>query len=100
MNAHEPTIGGNMTARKRGNALRRRTRRLVAVIALAAGVFAATSVPANAAVIATFANGQLTVFGDNLDTRSRLAATRRGSSSSTAVQSLSKAARRRLPTPR
>jgi Ca2+-binding RTX toxin-like protein len=56
-----------MTARNRGNAVRRRTRRLVAVIALAIGVFAATSVPANAAVIATFANGQLTVFGDNLD---------------------------------
>ena len=42
----------------------RRLRRLLTGIALAVGVFAATSVPANAAVVASFSNAQLTVFGD------------------------------------
>src|SRR5512133_2934870 len=61
---NRPIRGGNMTGSKRGNARRRTTRRLVAGIALAIGVFAATSATANAAVTASFANGQLTVFGD------------------------------------
>ena len=52
-----------MNARN-SHARRRRLRRLLTGIALAVGVFAATSVPANAAVTATFANGQLTVLGD------------------------------------
>ena len=39
-------------------------RRLLIGIALAVGLFAATAVPANAAVTATFSSGTLTVFGD------------------------------------
>jgi Ca2+-binding RTX toxin-like protein len=51
---------------RRPNA-RRRTRGLLASAVLAAGVLAATSVPANAAVSSTFANGVLRVNGDSLD---------------------------------
>jgi Ca2+-binding RTX toxin-like protein len=43
---------------------RRAARRLLAGIALGAGVVGATSVPANAATTATFNNGVLTVSGD------------------------------------
>ncbi len=48
---------------------RRAARRLIAGAALAVGVLAATTVPANAAVTATFSvsSGQLTVTGDSLD---------------------------------
>ena len=42
----------------------RRARRLFVGLALAVGLFAATAVPASAAVTATFANGTLSVFGD------------------------------------
>jgi Ca2+-binding RTX toxin-like protein len=42
-------------------------RRLLAGTALAIGAFAATSVPANAAVTATFSAGVLTVSGDSLN---------------------------------
>ena len=45
----------------------RRARRLLAGAVLAAGVLAATSVPANAATTATFSAGVLTVIGDSLD---------------------------------
>ena len=89
-----------MTARKRGNALRRRARRLVAVIALAIGVFAATSVPANAAVIATFANGQLSVLGDNLDNTITISRDAAGKLLVNGGAVAAKGARRRLPTPR
>src|SRR3954465_5502965 len=49
--------------------MRRTTRRLLAGSALAAGVIAGSSVPANAATTATFsaASGQLTVTGDAAD---------------------------------
>jgi Ca2+-binding RTX toxin-like protein len=43
---------------------RRTTRRLLAGSVLAAGIMAATSVPANAATTATFSGGVLTVTGD------------------------------------
>src|SRR5215217_2014559 len=43
----------------------RTTRRLIASGALAAGLLAATSVPANAATTATFSAGTLSVFGDS-----------------------------------
>ena len=39
-------------------------RRLLVGVALAVGLFAATAVPASAAVTATFASGTLSVFGD------------------------------------
>jgi Ca2+-binding RTX toxin-like protein len=42
----------------------RRSRRLLVGVAFAVGLFAATAVPASAAVTATFASGTLTVFGD------------------------------------
>src|SRR4051812_30948235 len=42
----------------------RRAHRLLVGVALAVGLFAATAVPASAAVTATFANGTLSVFGD------------------------------------
>src|SRR4051794_35371208 len=42
-------------------------RRFVASAALAAGALAATSVPANAAVTATFSGGVLTATGDSLN---------------------------------
>jgi Ca2+-binding RTX toxin-like protein len=44
---------------------RRTTRRLLAGSVIAAGVMAATSVPANAATTATFSSGVLTVTGDS-----------------------------------
>src|SRR3954453_19313756 len=49
--------------------MRRATRRVLAGTALAAGVIAGSSVPANAATTATFSasSGQLTVTGDALD---------------------------------
>jgi Ca2+-binding RTX toxin-like protein len=53
-----------MTAR-RANDRRRAALRLLAGVLFAAGVFAATSRPANAATTATFTNGVLTVFGDS-----------------------------------
>jgi Ca2+-binding RTX toxin-like protein len=43
---------------------RRTARRMLAGTALAAGLLAITSAPANAATVATFSNGTLTVFGD------------------------------------
>jgi Ca2+-binding RTX toxin-like protein len=46
-------------------ARRRAARRLLAGTALAAGVLAVTSVPANAATTSTFSAGVLTVFGDS-----------------------------------
>jgi Ca2+-binding RTX toxin-like protein len=46
---------------------RRTTRRLLAGSVIAAGVMAATSVPANAATTATFSAGVLTVTGDSAD---------------------------------
>jgi Ca2+-binding RTX toxin-like protein len=46
---------------------RRAVRRLLASSLLAVGVIAGTSVPANAAVAATFTSGTLSVFGDSLD---------------------------------
>ena len=46
---------------------RRAARRLLAGALLAAGVLAGTTVPANAAVTATFSAGTLTVFGDSLN---------------------------------
>ena len=51
------------------NDWRRAARRLIAGTALAAGVLAATAIPASAAVTATFSpgTGTLTVFGDSLD---------------------------------
>ena len=49
---------------KLANAKRSRARRLLVSIALAVGLFAATAVPASAAVTATFASGTLSVFGD------------------------------------
>jgi Ca2+-binding RTX toxin-like protein len=51
------------------NDWRRAARRLLAGTALAAGVLAATAMPASAATTATFSpgNGTLTVFGDSLD---------------------------------
>jgi len=53
----------------RNNTWRRAARRLLAGTVLAAGLLAATSVPANAATTATFSagSGQLTVIGDSLD---------------------------------
>jgi Ca2+-binding RTX toxin-like protein len=51
----------------RRNDWRRATRRLLAGTVLAAGVMAATSATANAAVTSTFSSGVLTVFGDSLD---------------------------------
>ena len=51
---------------RRDNASRR-ARGLLASAVLAAGVLAATSVPANAAVSSTFSNGVLTVNGDALN---------------------------------
>src|SRR5215207_4020618 len=53
----------------RNSGLRRAARRLLAGTALAVGALAATSVPANAAVTASFGagTGQLTVIGDNLN---------------------------------
>ena len=52
-----------------GRGWRRAARRLLASTVLAAGVLAATGVPANAAITASFTpgSGALTVFGDNLD---------------------------------
>src|SRR5215218_6502723 len=54
---------------KRNSGLRRAARRLLAGTALAVGALAATSVPANAAVTASFGagTGQLTVIGDSLN---------------------------------
>ncbi len=49
------------------DARRRSARRLVAGGVLAAGLLAVTSVPASAAVTATFANGVLSVNGDSLN---------------------------------
>ena len=49
------------------NTKRRRARRLLVGISLAVGLFAATAVPASAAVTATFAAGTLSVFGDGAD---------------------------------
>jgi Ca2+-binding RTX toxin-like protein len=51
----------------RSNDWRRATRRLLAGTVLAAGVMAATTATANAAVSSTFDSGVLTVFGDSLD---------------------------------
>src|SRR5215207_9113966 len=53
----------------RNSGLRRAARRLLAGTALAVGALAATSVPANAAVTASFGagTGQLTVIGDSLN---------------------------------
>jgi Ca2+-binding RTX toxin-like protein len=47
------------------NTKKRRARRLLVGISLAVGLFAATAVPASAAVTATFASGTLSVFGDS-----------------------------------
>src|SRR5687768_14647113 len=65
--ACSPSIPGRSGGAK--SAWRRPLRRLLAATVLAAGVLAATSVPANAAVTATFSpgSGQLTVFGDSLN---------------------------------
>jgi len=52
-------------SRPRGR--RRAARRLLATAVLSAGVIAGSSVPAHAAVTATFTNGTLSVFGDSLD---------------------------------
>ena len=52
-----------MTAR-RNNEWRGKALRMLTGVMLAAGVFAATSRPANAATTARFNNGVLTVFGD------------------------------------
>ena len=52
-----------MTTRP-SNDWRRAALRMLTGVMLAAGVFAATSRPANAATTATFNNGELTVFGD------------------------------------
>jgi Ca2+-binding RTX toxin-like protein len=46
---------------------RRRRRRLVAGLALSAGIAAITSAPASAATTASFSAGVLTVIGDNAD---------------------------------
>ena len=55
------------------NESRRTALRMLAGVMFAAGVFAATSQPANAATTATFSNGTLTVLGDsaanNIDIR-------------------------------
>jgi Ca2+-binding RTX toxin-like protein len=59
--------GNRMTRSERDDTRRRRARRLLAGMAAAVGVFAATSLPANAAVTATFTTGTLTVFGDAAD---------------------------------
>ena len=57
-------------------------RRVLAGGVLAAGLIAASSTPAHAAVTATFANGTLSVTGDSLDNNiARSAATRRATSS-------------------
>jgi len=54
--------------KRRGhNTWRRRARRLLVGIALAAAVAGIASRPANAAVTASFSNGVLTVFGDSLN---------------------------------
>src|SRR4051812_1107952 len=58
------TQGEPMNA-KRAKGRRRTTRRLLAGSVLAAGVMAATSVPADAATTATFSAGVLTVTGDS-----------------------------------
>jgi Ca2+-binding RTX toxin-like protein len=55
-----------MTTR-RDTGRRRAARRLLAGAVLAAGMLAVTSVPASAAVTASFSAGTLTVLGDNLD---------------------------------
>ena len=55
-----------MTAGRDGG-LRRAARRLLAATVLAAGVLAATSVPAHAATTASFGSGTLSVFGDSLN---------------------------------
>ena len=54
----------------RSSDLGRVTRTLLASMVLAAGIFAATAVPASAATTATFSAGVLTVFGDAPTTRS------------------------------
>jgi Ca2+-binding RTX toxin-like protein len=46
---------------------RRAARHLLATAALAVGVLAGTTAPADAATTATFSNGTLSVFGDSLD---------------------------------
>ncbi len=46
---------------------RRTTRKVLASSVLAAGILAATTVPANAAVTSTFTGGVLSVNGDSLD---------------------------------
>ena len=51
----------------RNHGWRRAARRLLAAAALAVGVLAGTTVTASAATTATFTNGTLSVFGDNLD---------------------------------
>jgi Ca2+-binding RTX toxin-like protein len=56
-----------MTNGRRTTPWRRPARRLLAGTVLAAGVLAATSVPANAATTATFSAGELTVLGDAAD---------------------------------
>jgi Ca2+-binding RTX toxin-like protein len=52
---------------RHNNSWRRATRRLLAGSVVAAGVLAATTVPASAAVTSTFSAGVLTVNGDSLD---------------------------------
>ena len=51
----------------RNHGRRRAARRLLAVAALSVGVIAGTTVPASAAVTATFSAGTLSVFGDSLN---------------------------------
>jgi Ca2+-binding RTX toxin-like protein len=51
----------------RPNLRRRLACRLLATAAVAAGVIAGTAVPASAATTASYSNGTLSVFGDNLD---------------------------------
>ena len=80
---------------------RRAARRLLAAAVLSVGVIAGTTVPASAAVTATFNAGTLTVFGDSLDNSiTDQPQCGRHRSWSTAARSPSPVARRRSPTPR